>query len=346
MTDRPHGKRWVLVALAVAVSAGALFLLAGRNKGGGTGQVVIYGNVDIRQVSLAFQDTGRISRLFADEGDRVKAGQLLAEMDPVRYKAAVEELQAEVAAQEQYLARFLSGTRPQEIKKAKAEVRAWKARVRDAELVFKRARELSRTRYVPEQELDSARAALEAARAGLDAAQQALSLAVEGPRKEDIARARQALKAKQAALSLARERLKDTRLYAPADGIIRDRILEVGSIASPQVPVFTLALTDPLWVRAYVPERELGRIREGMRALVTTDSFPGKRYEGWVGSISPVAEFTPKPVETTELRTKLVYRCRVFVKDPAGELRLGMPATVTIPLNQQSSPPASAGQGR
>jgi HlyD family secretion protein len=106
-------------------------------------------------------------------------------------------------------------------------------------------------------------------------------------------------------------------------------------MASPQRPVYTLALTDPLWVRAYVQEKDLGKVKSGMRAEVATDSYPGKRYQGWIGYISPSAEFTPKSVETTEVRSNLVYQVRVFVCNPQNELRLGMPATVTMPLNEQ-----------
>ena len=336
------GKRIFAVFIVAVLMAAGIFWFMKEKKAGLPNRIVLYGNVDIRQVALAFQDTGRILRLTVDEGDRVRTGQLVAEMDPARYRAAVKQLEGEVAGQDAYLKELLTGSRPQEIEKARAEVRGWEARLKNAELSYRRAKELSKTRYVSRQKLDDAKAALDAAKAGLAAAKQVLSLAVEGPRKEDIARARADLEAKQAALSLARERLKDTRLYAPANGIIQDRVLEPGSMASPQTPVFTLALTNPLWVRVYLPERELGRVREGMRAFVTTDSYPGKKYEGWIGFISSVAEFTPKPVETPELRTKLVYRCRVFVRDPAGELRQGMPVTVTIPLNPKNGPGAKS----
>ena len=101
-------------------------------------------------------------------------------------------------------------------------------------------------------------------------------------------------------------------------------------MSSPQRPVFSLAITDPKWVRAYVSEPDLGKVYPGMTASVAVDSFPGRRFEGWVGFISPVAEFTPKPVQTEELRTSLVYEVRVFVKDPSDTLRLGMPATVYL----------------
>ena len=161
-----------------------------------------------------------------------------------------------------------------------------------------------------------------------------MRLAVAGSRKEDIAAARATLEANRAALAIARKQLADAALYAPAAGIIQDRILEPGDMASPQHPVYTLALTDPVWVRAYVPGPELGKLHPGMRAEVSTDSYPGKRYRAWIGFISPTAEFTPKAVETTEVRTSLVYQVRVFVCNPQDQVRLGMPATVTIPLDQ------------
>jgi HlyD family secretion protein len=149
------------------------------------------------------------------------------------------------------------------------------------------------------------------------------------------------LKANQAALEVAGKALADASLYAPDNGIIQDRILEPGDMASPQRPVYTLALTDPIWVRAYVQGPDLGKLKPGMSAEVSTDSYPGKHYRAWVGYISPTAEFTPKSVETTEVRSSLVYQIHIFVCNPQNELRLGMPATVTIPLGQPAAPDAS-----
>jgi len=181
--------------------------------------------------------------------------------------------------------------------------------------------------------VDDAQGALETTRAKVQAAQATLDLAIAGPRKEDIAEAKAILKRYEAELAQAKHDLEDAFLYAPSDGIVQDRILEVGDMASPQKPIYLVALIDPIWVRAYVSETELGRIHEGMAATVTTDSFPDKRYNAWIGFISPTAEFTPKPVETQEVRTRLVYQVRIFVHNPNNELRLGMPATVTVPLD-------------
>ena len=139
--------------------------------------------------------------------------------------------------------------------------------------------------------------------------------------------------------------MTDTRLSAPEPAVVQNRILEPGDMASPQTPVFTLALDHPVWVRAYVSEPDLGKIAPGMRAEVRTDSFPSKTYRAWIGFISPTAEFTPKQVETTELRSKLVYRLRVYVCNPQNELRLGMPADVLIPLHQPNPPQTREGAG-
>ena len=116
--------------------------------------------------------------------------------------------------------------------------------------------------------------------------------------------------------------------------------MEPGEMASPQKPVFSLAVVDPKWVRAYVSEPDLGRVHPGAKANISVDSFPDRQFEGWIGFISPVAEFTPKSIETEELRSSLVYEVRVFVKDPTDELRLGMPATVRLPLEPAGPPSA------
>jgi HlyD family secretion protein len=191
--------------------------------------------------------------------------------------------------------------------------------------------------------VDNARTEMDVAEARLEVNQKALDLAVAGPRKEDIAEAKARLHADEAELARLRKELADATLFSPTHGIIQNRILEPGEMASPSKPVFTIAITDPKWARTYVTEPDLGKVKSGMVAAVTTDSFPGKRYEGWVGFISPTAEFTPKAVETTELRTALVYEVRVYMKDPSDELRLGMPVTVHLPLTQETAPPAANG---
>jgi HlyD family secretion protein len=167
---------------------------------------------------------------------------------------------------------------------------------------------------------------------------------IEGPRQEDIEAAQQRIAALQANLDSLNIRLADMTLTAPATGIIQSRILEPGEIAGPQRPVLIMALNDPKWVRAYVSEQDLGRIELGQRAQVLSDSFPDEPVAGWVGFISPVAEFTPRAVQTEELRSKLVYRVRILVQDSENRLRLGMPVSVLID-EQQTLEQSNSGQG-
>jgi membrane fusion protein YbhG len=333
---RPNRKRaWrVLALIAVAGLLGAgigTWLLRQQTA---TGRfLVLYGNIDIREIEAAFNDNGPITRMLVQEGDRVHQGELIAEIDDTRYKAALEEAEGQMRNQQQVLARMLAGSRPEEITQAKATMDALGVTYQNDEINYRRAAALAQTGAGTVRQRDDAKAALDAAKQQYEAARQVYILALKGPRAEDISAQRAAYEAAQGAVALDKSELADTRLYAPADGIVEDRILEPGDMASPSTPVYTIALTNPLWVRAYVPETELGNVALGMRAAVTTDSFPGRKYRGWVGYLSPAAEFTPKTVESPALRTRLVYQLRVYVCNPGDELRLGMPATVTIDLS-------------
>lgn len=333
-------KRIAIIAVAALMVGGILGTVYWRHRAdeAQAKTITLYGNVDIREVQLAFEVSGRVDSVDVDEGDRVTRGQTLAALDTSRLQHAVDQLQGQTDAQAQQVAAMHAGTRPEDIKRARAEVAAAAAREKEAQLELTRTKNLHARNVASQARLDAAQAGAEAATAQLQATRQALALAVAGPRREDIAAAEAGLRANRAALALAQENLADAALTAPAPGIVRARILEPGDMASPQRPAFTLALTDPLWVRVYIPETELGRIRPGMSAAVTTDSFPGKHYAAWVGSISPTSEFTPKTVETTEVRSSLVYQARVFVCDPAGQLRLGMPATVKVDTTAPVAP--------
>lgn len=325
-------KKILFPFLAVLALAGGTFVWHASEDRPNPEKLTLYGNVDIRQVELAFKGSERIKKMLAREGENVKKGELLATLDTEKFEANVQLRQAQLSAQEQILARLEAGSRKEEIGKAKAELDAAEIDAENSERTYLRLKNLAGRHFISEQQVDDAKAAMDAANAKSRAANEVLRLAILGPRKEDVRQARSALEADRAALHEAKLDLMDANLYAPSDGVIQDRILEPGDMASPQKPAYTLALTNPLWVRAYVRESDLGRIRPGMKAMVMTDSYPGKEYSGWVGYISPTAEFTPKSVETPDLRSSLSYQVRIYVCNPKNELRLGMPATVSVPL--------------
>lgn len=334
--------RIALVVLAAGLLAAGVWLWQAERAQPGTDALTLHGNVDIRQVELAFNASGRIDTMLVHEGDRVAKGQLLAVLDVRRLRRAAELASAQADAQRQVVARLHAGSRPEEIEQARANAEAARIDARNAQSTYRRQQELATKHFVAQQQADDARAAAEAAAARLKSAEEALRLAVLGPRKEDIASAESTLAANEASLAIARRDLAEASLHAPAPGIIENRVLEPGDMASPAKTVLTLALTEPLWVRAYVSGADLGKLRLGAPAFVRTDSYPGKRYRAWIGFISPTAEFTPKSVETQEVRTQLVYQVRAFVCAPQEELRLGMPATVEVPLG---APAPAGGRG-
>ena len=301
-------------------------------------EIVLYGNLDLREVDLAFNDSQRIVKVLVQEGDRVRKGQVLALLDTSRLTPQLQQAQAQADSQAAVVQRLRNGSRPQEVAQARANLALAQAdarQARDNYMRIDRVFQSSSGRAVSRQDLDNAKAQWDVAQARVAVNHKALELTVIGPRKEDIAQAQAMLEADRANVALLEQELADATLKAPLDAVVRSRIAEPGDMASPQKAAFTLAITDPKWVRAYVSEKDLGLVRSGMAATVQVDSFPSRRFEGWVGFISPVAEFTPKTVQTSDLRSSLVYQIRVFVKDPEDDLRLGMPATVYLPLSAE-----------
>lgn len=295
--------------------------------------IVLQGNVDIRQVSLAFNASERIASLAVSEGDHVKAGQLLGLLDLRSAKARFDQAEAQVEVNGQALARLRAGSRPEEVAQAQANVAAAQA---DADLAhqqvlrLERVRDATASKGISQQDLDDALSRDKVAASRLQAARQSAEIVIKGPRKEDIAQALGQLDVARAQRALIGRELAESELHSPIDAVVRARLLEPGDMASPQRPVYTLAITQPKWVRAYLREADLSRVQPGMAAQVSTDSDPKHPIAGKVGYISSVAEFTPKTVQTQELRTSLVYELRVLVDDPQDRLRLGMPATVRL----------------
>ena len=277
-------KKIIILILLILAIGGTLGFLYFKNRKVGN-ELTLYGNIEIRQVDLSFQVSGRIEKLFKEEGDTVKQGELLAVLDDRDYVSNLE--------------------------KASAEVEKTLALKNDAESKFERNAPLVEDNTISKQDYDTLLNMKNKSAADYDAA--------------------------VAQKNFAKNQLDYTNVYAPEEGIIMIRVQEPGANVSKAQPVYTMAKTKPVWVRAYVNEIDLGNIKYGQEVNVymdTTDPKTGKKrmYKGQVGYISPVAEFTPKTVQSTDIRTNLVYRIRVYIYDIDEYLRQGMPVTIKVEL--------------
>jgi HlyD family secretion protein len=319
--------RIMLIVLLLAVAGGlAWYFLLGRGQG--HGELKLYGNVDIRQVELSFRVPGKIAEVRVDEGDRVKAGDGLAALDDRPYRDALAKALGDRDVALANADKYHAGYRKEEIAEARALVAQLEAQVDNATRLAKRRQDLLGSGSIAVQERDDAKSNRDSLLAQLDSARKALDLQVSGFRVEDVASAEAGLRSAQAAVESAQTDLADTRIICPSGGQVLSRVREPGAMAAPGVTVLVVSLDQPVWVRAYVPEPGLGKVHLGMLMKVYTDSQPDKPYVGRVGFISPVAEFTPKNVETETLRTDLVYRLRIIIDAPDPGLRQGMPVTV------------------
>jgi HlyD family secretion protein len=329
-------KRIMLAAAVLAACAAAwYFWQRGAHR---EVELKLFGNVDIREVELSFRVPGRLAKVLVDEGDQVKEGQLLAALDDRPYRDALAKAVAQRDAAAANMTKYRTGNRAEEIAQARAQVAQIEAQYRNAVTSAKRREELLKSRAIAEQEYDDAVAARDALHAQLQNVRKGLQLQNAGFRTEDIQAAAASLRSAEAAVAAAETDLADARLVAPADGTVLSRVREPGSMAEAGANILVVSLIRPVWVRAYVPEPLLGKVAQGMPVRVYTDSRPGRPYSGVVGFVSPVAEFTPKNVETEALRTDLVYRIRVVVSDPDEGLRQGMP--VTVRADPDARPPA------
>lgn len=321
----------IIVLLLIAGLAAWWFTSHRREVSGST--LRIYGNVDIREVNVGFRVSGRVTEVLKDEGDSVHTGDVLARLDDEPYRRELEQAKGQGEAAQAHLELLQAGYRPEEIAQARAEVKAREVAADNARRLLDRRKTLVSTKAIPEENYTDAEAAYQQAEAQLKAAQAQLSLREAGFRKEDIAQAQANLDQAEAALATAQLHVQDSVLKAPSEGVILTRAEEPGAILQAGKTVLTISLNKPVWVRAYVEEPDLGRVHPGMKVKVFTDSRPDHPYEGQIGFISPRAEFTPKNVETTELRTSLVYRLRIVIANPDEGLRQGMPVTAEIELN-------------
>jgi len=323
-------KRAIAFAVIAIIVGGAAFLWTQRT-GNDDSLLRLYGNVDIREVRLAFRQPGRVAQMLFDEGDAVTTGTRMAMLDAQPYQEALAAAEGSVRVAQAEVAKLRGGLRPQEIVQAQEALNQARAVAEDAERNYLRQRNLRGSGASSQRTVDAARAARDQTAAGVRAAEAALSQANEGFRSEDIAAAEARLAAAEAARAQAATALSDTELFAPSNGTVIARVREPGSMVASQSAVYSLSLDTPVYVRAYIGEPDLGRIAPGTPVRVHSDSSKDV-YQGQVGFISPRAEFTPKTVETTDLRTDLVYRLRVVIDNAnaASALRQGMPVTIEV----------------
>ena len=294
--------------------------------------IILHGNVDIRRANLGFRVSGRISEIFFEEGWPVLRGDKIATLDAQPYQDAVAVAEAQTHQAEANYERLLAGSRPQEIEQARAALAEQAATRKFLEADYKRLKALVTDEAISQQEYETAESRRDEAVARERRASETLNLLIEGPRKEDIAAGKAQLEEARANLQRAQTALADTELLSPNDGVLLTRVEEPGAVVGAGQTVVTLSINREVWAYVYVPERQLGRLAPGMKAEIFTDTAPESPYIGHIGFISPEAEFTPKTVETMELRTTLVYRVRIIADSPDDGLRQGMPVTVRIRL--------------
>lgn len=324
-------RRTLLVPLALAVTlVAAALVLTTRLDPDRQTVTTLYGNVDLREATLSFRVAGRVQQLHVDEGAAIHQGDLLAELDPAPLLTALHGAEGAVAAAAARLQRLQQGYRQEDRAQASANVSAARAALLEAKRQLSRLQNLTPRGATTQSDLDAARSHHDQAKAQLALTEANLAKLQAGYQSEEIAEARASLQQANASLAAAQLAVADTRLTAPSDGVLLTRSVEVGENVQAGTPAFTLSLTRPVWIRAYVPEPELGLFPSGARVQVWSDSRPDHPYTGTVGFVSPSAEFTPKSVETTDLRTALVYRLRIRIDDADDLLRQGMPVTLRL----------------
>ena len=316
----------MLLGLGLAYAYGGRLLGSGNGKPG----VSVTGTIEAIQVDVSARIAGRIVERPVDEGDRVTTGQLLVRLDEAEQAAEVRRQEAAVRTAQSTLNDLLAGARREELEDARAALQSAGATREWTERDYRRAEGLFAQALIAAQEVDRARQAYLVASAQEKSARQKLSLLEAGPRPDQIEAARGQLAQARNALEVARTRLKEMSIRSPMDGLVLRKNLEVGEMANPGVPILTLMKPSDIWVRAYVPEEEVGRIKVGGKAQIAVDAYPARRFPGRITEIASEAEFTPRNVQTRKERVNLVFRIKIAVDNPEGILKPGMPADADL----------------
>jgi HlyD family secretion protein len=297
----------------------------------------LQGHMEATETDMAFKVAGIIQYIFFQEGDWVSMDQVVAGLEAQDLRDEVDHARAALAASKANLDKYEAGYRSQEVKEAEAQVGKTKADLVNKKLDYERYENLYRRKVVPAITRDKFEADYLMAKEAHKSAVEQYSLRKEGFRVEDIDKARNDFKAAQAALQLALTRLGYATIASPVNAVVLVRPMEPGMTAAVGAPVLTLGDMDNIYFQGYIPEADLAKVKFGMKAYVTTDAYPGKKYPAWVSFINSKAEFTPKTVETYKERVTLVYRCKIRAQNLNYDLKPGMPAEAVILLDSQAA---------
>ncbi|RZV14543.1 HlyD family efflux transporter periplasmic adaptor subunit [Aliarcobacter butzleri] len=298
--------------------------------------LTFYGNIDTRTVNVGFRFLGKIENITKDEGEIVKKDEVLVKLDTASLEKSIEELNEKIFASKLELSKLQTGYRQEEILEAKAAMEEAIENLNKTKDTYNRQANLFKTKSTSEENFTISQLNYKQALATLDKAKALYELRKNGYRDEDIKIQESNLKSLEIQAEKLKIDLNDSVIKAPVDGVILTRFKEIGAITNAGESILEIAKTDEFWVRAYIDEKNLGNIKPGLKMSIQTDSR-SENYEGVIGFISPVAEFTPKNIETQELRADLVYSFRVIVKNPDDKIRQGMPVTLEIAQNNANN---------
>jgi len=293
--------------------------------------ILASGAVEATEADLGFQIPGRIEQIDVLEGDAVAQSSELAWLDRTELQARKLAAEAQVDASSAVLRQLESGSRTEEIAQARSALAAAEQNLTNAKRDFERTKRLHDGGAVSRQALDHQETALELAQAEHDRAKEQLQLVESGPRVERIEAQRAIVAQARASVAQTDAALKNAVIVAPFDGVVTVRHREPGEVVQAGAPVLTILNPDDRWVRIYVRENQVGRVKIGQPAFITADSYHDREYEGRVVFIASEAEFTPRNVQTTEERVRLVYRVKVQItEDPSFDLKPGLAADVRL----------------
>jgi HlyD family secretion protein len=337
-------KRLLAILVILAAIAGSLYSFVLRNRGQEDSIIRISGNIEATEVNVGFKISGRVISLSAEEGDWIEKGKVIARIDDEDLRHRLDLARASLRASEARLAKLEAGSRPEELREAEALLNQAEYDLANKENHYERMNALHLRGVIPKETLDNSEAAFKIAKAALARAKESYALVKEGPRREDIEDARAQVEQARASLKVAETQLSYVVLPSPLSGVVLVKSAEVGEVVNAGTTVVTLADIENVWLRAYIPETELGRVKWGQEVLVKTDFHPRKEYRGRISFISSQAEFTPKQIQTEKERVTLVYRIKVDLSNPERELKPGMPADGRIVLSQPMEPGKSKSQ--